>query len=100
MAVKNLKVPVIVDPVGVAEAADILGPGWDKRKVSTYTRRGVFPAPVLRLACGPLWERKQIEEYQKDRIEESEEPKKKATKKESHFFSNWNKIINGDGPSE
>jgi hypothetical protein len=49
------------DLVGVAEAAEILG--WDKRKIATYISRGVFPDPVQRLASGPIWTRKQIEDY-------------------------------------
>lgn len=47
--------------VGVAETAEILG--WDKRKVSTYIKRGKFPEAVLRLKSGPIWERWQIEKY-------------------------------------
>ncbi len=49
--------------VGVAEAAKILG--WDKRKLSTYLQRGVFPAPLQRLASGPIWTRAMIEEFAK-----------------------------------
>ncbi|OBZ15869.1 hypothetical protein A8L34_27880 [Bacillus sp. FJAT-27264] len=47
--------------VGLAEAAEILG--WDKRKVSTYMQRGVFPQPLQRLVSGPIWNRTKIEEY-------------------------------------
>ena len=39
--------------VGVAEAADVLG--WDKRRVSTYVKRGSFPDPVEELAGGRIW---------------------------------------------
>lgn len=53
--------------VGVAEAAEILG--WDKRKVSTYITRGSFPEPDQRLASGPIWTRKQIEDYRDSRKE-------------------------------
>ena len=50
------------DPfVGVAEAAEILG--WDKRKLSVYIGRGAFAEPIQRLASGPIWTRRQIEEY-------------------------------------
>lgn len=52
---------VMPELVGVAESAEILG--WDRRKVSTYIKRGVFPEPVQRLRSGPLWTRKQIDEY-------------------------------------
>jgi len=51
--------------VGYAEAADILG--WDKRKIGTYLQRGVFPEPIQRLASGPIWTRRQIEDYKKSR---------------------------------
>lgn len=47
--------------VGYAEAAEILG--WDKKKIGIYLKRDVFPEPLQRLACGPIWERKQIEDY-------------------------------------
>ncbi|CAI8920974.1 DNA-binding protein [Priestia megaterium] len=49
--------------VGVAEAADILN--WDKRKIATYIKRGVFPEPIQRLSSGPIWTSTQIEEYRK-----------------------------------
>lgn len=52
----------IIPPlVGLAEAPEILG--WDKRKVSTYIKRGLFPKPLTRLASGPVWTYKQIENY-------------------------------------
>ncbi|WP_080833178.1 type I-C CRISPR-associated protein Cas8c/Csd1 [Cohnella massiliensis] len=51
--------------VGYAEAAYILG--WDKRKIGTYLQRGVFPEPIQRLASGPIWTRRQIEDYKKSR---------------------------------
>lgn len=53
---------VVRDPVGVAEVSEILG--WDKRRVSLYARTvKSFPKPKARLASGPLWEQKQIEDY-------------------------------------
>lgn len=58
--------PTTIPPLaGVAEAAEILG--WDRRKVSTYIRRGKLPDPIQRLASGPIWTRSQIEEYAKQR---------------------------------
>lgn len=52
----------IIPPlVGYAEASEILG--WDKRRVGLYMKRGKFPQPIQYLACGPIWTRKQIEEY-------------------------------------
>jgi hypothetical protein len=44
---------VIPRLVGVAEAAAALG--WDKRRVSTYVKRGSFPDPVEELAGGRIW---------------------------------------------
>ena len=46
---------------GVAEAAEILG--WDKRKVATYIKRGVFPEPIQKLSATPIWTVEQIEKY-------------------------------------
>jgi SAM-dependent methyltransferase len=47
--------------VGVAEAAAILG--WDKRRVSTYVRRGSFPPPVAELASGRVWEEDDVRAF-------------------------------------
>lgn len=51
--------------VGVKEVGEILG--WDRRKVSTYQLRGVLPKPVVHLYSGPIWFRKQIENYKAGR---------------------------------
>lgn len=77
--------------VGVTEAAALLG--WDKRKVSLYDARarkyrdeldqglrnalpaGIFPAPIVRLASGPVWRRQQILDF-KERYVKSKEGKK------------------------
>lgn len=53
------------DLVGVSEVAQLLG--WDRRKVATYAARGAFPEPIVRVAAGPLWTRRQIEEYKRQR---------------------------------
>jgi predicted DNA-binding transcriptional regulator AlpA len=58
-----------MDIVGLHEAAAMLG--WDKRKLSTYIKRGKFPAPVVRLKATPIWERWQIEEYKERREEKN-----------------------------
>lgn len=55
---------VIPPLVGLSEAAEILG--WDKRKISTYIKRNSFPEPLRKLASGPIWTYKQIEDYQKN----------------------------------
>jgi hypothetical protein len=47
--------------VGVTEAADILG--WDKRRVSTYVKRGAFPPPLESLAGGRIWAREDIQRF-------------------------------------
>ena len=54
---------IVKNPIGVAESAEILG--WDKRKVATYIKRGVFPLPIVRLKSSPIWEKEQIEQYKK-----------------------------------
>ncbi|MEB8637783.1 hypothetical protein P4H32_29310 [Bacillus cereus] len=56
------KIPKLV---GVNEAAEILG--WKKQKIVTYISRGVFPEPIQRLASGPIWTKKQIEDYRDSR---------------------------------
>lgn len=57
---------IIVGPlVGYAETAEILG--WDKRRVGLYMSRGAFPQPIQHLASGPIWTRKQIEDYRDSR---------------------------------
>jgi hypothetical protein len=60
-----LWVEVMPDLVGVAEASQILG--WDRRRVSTYVRRGAFPEPVASLASGRVWRREDVEAFGRDR---------------------------------
>ena len=50
--------------VGVAEAAELLG--WDRRRVSAYIVKGLFPEPLQELRCGPIWLRETIETYKQD----------------------------------
>ncbi len=57
----TLTVEVVPPLAGVAEAARILG--WDKRRVSTYVRRGAFPEPVAVLASGRVWRREDVEAF-------------------------------------
>lgn len=61
---------------GVSEAAKILG--WDRRKVATYIKRGMFPEPFQRLACGPIWPEETILQFKQDResLERWRRPKK------------------------
>ena len=59
------------DPVGEHEVAQILG--VIQQQVARYERdraegrRDDFPAPVKRLARGPLWDRTEIEEFDRTR---------------------------------
>lgn len=50
---------------GLSDAAEILG--WDRRRVQTYINRGAFPEPLQRLSSGPVWTRKQIEDFRDSR---------------------------------
>jgi predicted DNA-binding transcriptional regulator AlpA len=52
--------------VGVKEASYMLG--WSKQQVMVYISRGKFPEPIQRLASGPIWTKKQIEEFIKERM--------------------------------
>jgi predicted DNA-binding transcriptional regulator AlpA len=55
-------VPLTLDLVGAAEAADMLGIGraalWERRR-----QHEKFPKPVAELRCGPIWLRWQIQHY-------------------------------------
>lgn len=59
----NNKIPELV---GVSECCVILG--WKKQQVYEYRKRGVFPEPLQILASGPIWTRKQIEDYRDSRL--------------------------------
>ena len=61
-----LWVEIVPELVGVAEASEILG--WDRRRVSTYVRRGSFPEPVASLASGRVWRREDVEAFGRDRV--------------------------------
>jgi hypothetical protein len=65
--------------LGLAEVAEAIG--WDKRKLVTYVKRGVFPEPALRLASGPLWTRWQVDEYRQGRWKKP--PRKKRRRRVS-----------------
>lgn len=47
--------------VGLQEAAKLLG--ISKSTLSERRRAGTFPDPVVELACGPIWQRAQIEAH-------------------------------------
>lgn len=61
---------------GVHEVASILG--WDKRKVSTYKKRGHLPEPIQVLGSGPIWTVNQIEKYKNDLLIKKESQKKQS----------------------
>ena len=46
---------------GLAEAADVLG--VSKRSAGQYAKRPDFPAPLARLASGPVWDASAIEAW-------------------------------------
>lgn len=58
------------DLAGLAEVADATGRG--KTELSNRARRGDFPAPVVRLACGPVYSRSDVERYFAGNVEESD----------------------------
>ena len=53
--------------LGTAELAEFLG--WDRRKVAVYHGRGLLPAPLAELACGPVWQRDDIERWMSGSVE-------------------------------
>lgn len=53
-----------LDLVGVAEVADMLG--VTRTRVSQLASVPGFPAPVARLAAGPVWDRKDVEAWAKE----------------------------------
>lgn len=48
---------------GVSEVAELLG--VSKQRVTQLKQRPDFPCPIARLAAGPVWEEKQILQFQK-----------------------------------
>lgn len=52
---------IIPDLVGHKEVCDMLG--WSKQQITVYISRGKFPEPIQRLASGPIWTKKQIEDF-------------------------------------
>jgi predicted DNA-binding transcriptional regulator AlpA len=51
------------DMVGVSELAELLG--VTKRTAIRYSQRPDFPAPLARLAAGPVWKRADVEKWAK-----------------------------------
>jgi predicted DNA-binding transcriptional regulator AlpA len=71
-----------IDVLGLSEVAAMLE--WPKSKITTYVRRGTFPAADKKLASGSLWLRATIENYQaeRDAAKRSRESKKNRSKKD------------------
>jgi hypothetical protein len=59
---EELPVRLVLDLVGVSEAAEVLG---ISRSALAARRKAhpTFPAPVAQLGCGPIWLRWQIQAY-------------------------------------
>ena len=54
------------DLLGTQELAALLG--IKPRTISAYLARGiVLPAPCARLACGPIWARRDVEAWQQSK---------------------------------
>jgi predicted DNA-binding transcriptional regulator AlpA len=52
--------------VGLAELAELLG--VSKVTAVRYTARGDFPAPLQRLASGPIWRQADVEAWAADHL--------------------------------
>jgi predicted DNA-binding transcriptional regulator AlpA len=52
--------------VGLAEVAELLQ--VTKRTASNYSGRSDFPAPIERLASGPIWRRADIERWARETL--------------------------------
>jgi hypothetical protein len=72
-----------VELLGLAEVSELLG--WDKRKTSTYLKRGVLPEPIHIIKATPLWTREQIETY-KEKMKNKVKPQTKKSLKTRLFF--------------
>lgn len=55
-----------LDLISVGEAAVICG-GVDKSQIGRWRRADRFPSPCIELKAGPLWWRKDIENWQANR---------------------------------
>lgn len=51
--------------LGVTDVAQELG--WGKAKVSEYRRRGVLPEPATQIGGRPVWTKKQIEKFKREK---------------------------------
>ena len=53
------------DLLGLAEVADLLG--TTRRNAIRWTQRDDFPEPIARLRATPVWERRDVERWAKQR---------------------------------
>jgi hypothetical protein len=55
--------------VGVHEAAELLGISKaalaDRRRSTRFRTKPEFPEPIVELACGPIWLKRDVEEYRR-----------------------------------
>jgi chromosome partitioning protein len=73
----------VVDLVGMAEVAEILG--VTKQTLTNWRHRNIsFPSPIAELRSGPVWKREDVISWGKSagiQVRESGQPSKKARKK-------------------
>ena len=64
---------MLIDPkdiLGQKEACEVLG--ISRQRFQQLEKEGRAPEPVVRLGCGPIWSRAQIEEWAAERKAEKE----------------------------
>ena len=54
--------------LGVTDVARELG--WGKARVSEYRSRGKFPEPATQIGGRPVWTKKQVDRFKKEKKEE------------------------------
>ncbi len=61
---RRASLPTMPELVGASEAAEILGVSR-QRVHQLYRENAMFPAPLVQVAMGPLWDRKAIEAFRR-----------------------------------
>jgi predicted site-specific integrase-resolvase len=59
------KTVAVRDLVGIAEVAEIIGVTRSSARV--YRVQGLLPPTLTELACGPIWDRNDIEKWEANR---------------------------------
>lgn len=59
------KTVAVRDLVGIAEVAEIIGVTRSSARV--YRVQGLLPPTLTELACGPIWDRNEIEKWETNR---------------------------------